>query len=37
MMDEMGVCQVNGLLELAVSSMSSETAAAVNDLVVEPV
>ncbi len=36
MIDEIWVCHVNGVLELAVSSMSSETAAAVKDLVVEP-
>ena len=36
MMEETGVCHVNGLLELAESSISSDTAAAVNDFVVEP-
>ena len=35
-MDEIGVCHVNGLVELTVSSMRRDIAAAVNDLVVEP-
>lgn len=37
MREDKGVCHVNGLLELAVSSMRRETAAAVKDFVVEPV
>ena len=35
--DASGVCHVRGVLVLAVSSMRRDIAAAVNDLVVEPV
>ena len=36
-MDERGVCHSKGVLVLAVSSIRRETAAAVKDLVVDPV